>query len=145
MLSLPARHAELDGSGFIRSDDRTDRITANGQTFRMNMAGDHMGGELTHRPGRAIRRRVPLRVDYSAHQLRQVIRKAPQRTELRRGHRRCRESSAGKIMEEPPRRIERRQDHGIGAAGIKPSKIMEETPKRIELRQQCSRCTVPGE
>lgn len=45
VLSNPARHAEVDGSGFIRSDDRTDRITANGQTFRMNMAGDHMGGE----------------------------------------------------------------------------------------------------
>lgn len=45
ILSLPARHAELDGSGFIRSDDRTDRITATGQTFRMNMTGPHMGGE----------------------------------------------------------------------------------------------------
>ncbi len=45
VLSNPARHAEFDGSGFIRSDDRTDRITANGQKFRMNMSGDHMGGD----------------------------------------------------------------------------------------------------
>jgi hypothetical protein len=45
VLSLPARHVELDGSGFVRSDDHTDRITANGQKFRMNMTGDHMGGE----------------------------------------------------------------------------------------------------
>jgi uncharacterized protein YndB with AHSA1/START domain len=45
VLSLPARHAELDGSGFVRSDDHTDRITANGQKFRMNMDGPHMGGE----------------------------------------------------------------------------------------------------
>lgn len=45
VLSLPSRHPELDGSGFVRSDDRTDRITANGQVFTMNMEGDHMGGE----------------------------------------------------------------------------------------------------
>lgn len=45
VLSLPARHAQLDGSGFVRSDDHADRITANGQTFRMNMDGPHMGGE----------------------------------------------------------------------------------------------------
>jgi uncharacterized protein YndB with AHSA1/START domain len=45
VLSNPARHADIDGSGFIRSDDRTDRITATGQTFRMNMSGPHMGGE----------------------------------------------------------------------------------------------------
>ena len=45
ILSLPSRHAELDRSGFVRSDDHADRITANGQTFRMNMSGDHMGGD----------------------------------------------------------------------------------------------------
>ena len=45
VLSNPARHTELDGSGFVRSDDHTDRITASGQTFRMNMTGDHMGGD----------------------------------------------------------------------------------------------------
>ena len=45
VLSNPQRHAELDGSGFVISDDRSDRITENGQTFRMNMTGDHMGGD----------------------------------------------------------------------------------------------------
>jgi uncharacterized protein YndB with AHSA1/START domain len=45
VLSNPARHAELDGSGFIVSDEKTDRITGVGQTFRMNMQGPHMGGE----------------------------------------------------------------------------------------------------
>ena len=45
VLSNPQRHADLDGSGFVRSDDRTDRITAVGQTFRMNMTGPHMGGD----------------------------------------------------------------------------------------------------
>ncbi len=45
VLSNPERHAELDGSGFVLSDDRSDRITATGQTFRMNMTGDHMGGD----------------------------------------------------------------------------------------------------
>jgi len=45
VISLPSRHPELDASGFVRSDERTDRITEVGQTFRMNMAGDHMGGE----------------------------------------------------------------------------------------------------
>ena len=45
VLSNPERHAQLDGSGFVRSDEKTDRITGTGQVFRMNMAGDHMGGE----------------------------------------------------------------------------------------------------
>lgn len=45
VLSNPANHVELDGSGFVRSVDQADRITAVGQSFRMNMAGDHMGGE----------------------------------------------------------------------------------------------------
>ena len=45
VLSNPQRHAELDGSGFIVSDDKTDRITATGQVFSMNMEGGHMGGE----------------------------------------------------------------------------------------------------
>jgi len=45
VLSNPARHAELDGSGFVLSDERSDRITATGQKFRMNMSGDHMGGD----------------------------------------------------------------------------------------------------
>lgn len=45
VLSNPERHPQLDGSGFVRSVDRSDRITATGQVFRMNMVGDHMGGE----------------------------------------------------------------------------------------------------
>lgn len=45
VLSLPSRHVELDGSGLVRSVDHGDRITATGQTFTMNMSGDHMGGD----------------------------------------------------------------------------------------------------
>lgn len=45
VLSNPQRHAQLDGAGFVRSDEKSDRITASGQVFRMNMQGDHMGGE----------------------------------------------------------------------------------------------------
>lgn len=45
VLSLPERHVELDGSGFVRSVDHGDRITATGQKFTMNMSGDHMGGD----------------------------------------------------------------------------------------------------
>ncbi|HLS43979.1 MAG TPA: SRPBCC family protein [Ornithinicoccus sp.] len=45
VLSNPERHREIDGSGFVRSDEGTDRITGTGQVFTMNMEGDHMGGE----------------------------------------------------------------------------------------------------
>ena len=45
VLSNPERHAELDGSGFVLSDEKTDRITGTGQVFRMNMSGAHMGGD----------------------------------------------------------------------------------------------------
>ena len=45
VLSNPARHAELDAAGHVVSDHKTDRITANGQVFTMNMHGDHMGGD----------------------------------------------------------------------------------------------------
>lgn len=45
VLSNPERHAEIDGSGFVLGDERSDRITATGQVFRMNMSGDHMGGD----------------------------------------------------------------------------------------------------
>lgn len=45
VLTNPERHAELDGSGFIRSDEKSDRIQAVGDVFTMNMSGDHMGGE----------------------------------------------------------------------------------------------------
>ena len=45
LLATPRRHSEIDGSGFIVSDDRTQRITESGQVFTMNMSGDHMGGD----------------------------------------------------------------------------------------------------
>lgn len=45
VLSNPAHHVELDGSGFVQGVDHADRITATGQSFRMNMSGDHMGGD----------------------------------------------------------------------------------------------------
>lgn len=45
VLSNPERHAEIDGSDMVRSDDKTDRITAVGQVFRMNMHWDKMGGD----------------------------------------------------------------------------------------------------
>ncbi|MGI8434938.1 MAG: SRPBCC family protein [Nocardioidaceae bacterium] len=45
VLSDPRHHAELDGSGFVRGVDKADRITGVGQKFRMNMTGDHMGGD----------------------------------------------------------------------------------------------------
>lgn len=45
VLSNPNRHVELDGSGFVRSVAHADRIQQVGDTFTMNMEGDHMGGE----------------------------------------------------------------------------------------------------
>ena len=45
LLSLPARHHEFDGSGFVRGAEDTERITKAGEQFVMNMEGDHMGGE----------------------------------------------------------------------------------------------------
>lgn len=45
VLTNPERHPEIDGSGFIRSDEKTDRIQAVGEVFMMNMSGDHMGGD----------------------------------------------------------------------------------------------------
>lgn len=45
VLTLPANHVKLDGSGFVRSAVGTDRITGTGDVFTMNMEGAHMGGE----------------------------------------------------------------------------------------------------
>jgi uncharacterized protein YndB with AHSA1/START domain len=45
LLSNPDRHTDFDGSGFIRSADKPQRISGVGDVFRMNMEGDHMGGE----------------------------------------------------------------------------------------------------
>jgi hypothetical protein len=45
VLTLPANHVKLDGSGFVRSAVGTDRIAGTGDVFTMNMEGAHMGGE----------------------------------------------------------------------------------------------------
>lgn len=45
ILANPARHQELDGSGFVRGVDHGDRIQKVGDVFTMDMEGDHMGGE----------------------------------------------------------------------------------------------------
>ncbi len=45
VLSNPNRHADLDGSGYVRNVAKGDRITGVGQVFTMNMEGEHMGGE----------------------------------------------------------------------------------------------------
>ena len=45
VLSNPERHVELDGSGFVKSDEKSDRIQQVGDVFTMNMEGPHMGGE----------------------------------------------------------------------------------------------------
>lgn len=47
VLTLPARHKEIDGSGRVVSDDRTDRITAVGQVFTMNMHVEGRGDYQT--------------------------------------------------------------------------------------------------
>jgi uncharacterized protein YndB with AHSA1/START domain len=45
VLTNPDRHVEFDGSGFVRSAEKPQRIQAVGDVFRMNMEGDHAGGE----------------------------------------------------------------------------------------------------
>lgn len=45
ILSNPEHHAALDGSGMVQSDSKSDRITAVGQVFTMNMHWDKMGGD----------------------------------------------------------------------------------------------------
>ena len=45
VLNNPERHAQLDGSGMVVSDDTSDRITRTGQKFTMNMHWDQMGGD----------------------------------------------------------------------------------------------------
>lgn len=45
VLGNPDKHVALDGSGFIRSAEKAQRIQATGDVFRMNMDGPHMGGE----------------------------------------------------------------------------------------------------
>jgi hypothetical protein len=45
VLSNPERHVALDGSGFVKSEEKSNRIQQSGDVFTMNMEGDHMGGE----------------------------------------------------------------------------------------------------
>ena len=45
VLTLPQRHAEIDGSAMIVSDDRTQRIQAVGDTFTINMHAESQGGD----------------------------------------------------------------------------------------------------
>ncbi len=45
LLADPRRHVELDGSGYMRSDQDASQITGTGEVFTMNMSGDHMGGD----------------------------------------------------------------------------------------------------
>ncbi len=45
LLSNPERHVALDGSGFVKSDEKSNRIQQVGDVFTMNMEGPHMGGE----------------------------------------------------------------------------------------------------
>ena len=64
ILSNPARHAALDGSGMVQSDSKSDRITAVGQVFTMNMEGDHMGGE--YKTDNHVTGEVSVSYDWSA-------------------------------------------------------------------------------
>lgn len=45
LLSNPDTHTRFDGSGFLRSAEKPQRVSAVGDVFRMNMSGDHMGGD----------------------------------------------------------------------------------------------------
>lgn len=45
LLTLPARHSEFDGSGMVRSDEKSQRIQQVGDVFVMNMHAEAMGGD----------------------------------------------------------------------------------------------------
>src|SRR3954454_23226184 len=45
VLATPARHKDVDGSASAGGDEHAEPITCTGETFRMRMAGDHMGGD----------------------------------------------------------------------------------------------------
>lgn len=45
VLVHPHRHAEIDGSEMIRSDEHTQRIAQVGDVFTMNMHSERMGGD----------------------------------------------------------------------------------------------------
>ncbi|EYT56817.1 polyketide cyclase [Leucobacter sp. UCD-THU] len=48
LLTLPARHPEFDGSGMVRSDEKSQRIQGVGDVFVMNMHRDAMGDYQMH-------------------------------------------------------------------------------------------------
>jgi hypothetical protein len=45
VLTDPERHRDIDGSGFIRGVAQGGPVTGVGDTFTMEMSGDHMGGD----------------------------------------------------------------------------------------------------
>ena len=45
ILTLPARHAEFDGSGMVRADEKSQRLQHVGDVFVMNMHAEAMGGD----------------------------------------------------------------------------------------------------
>ncbi|MDO5495818.1 MAG: SRPBCC family protein [bacterium] len=45
VLSNPERHSEFDGSGTVRSDEKSNRIQSTGDVFVMNMFNEEMGGD----------------------------------------------------------------------------------------------------
>ncbi|MDO5701022.1 MAG: SRPBCC family protein [Bowdeniella nasicola] len=47
VLTLPQRHAEFDGSGMVRSDEKAERLQKVGDVFVMNMYADFQGGDYT--------------------------------------------------------------------------------------------------
>lgn len=47
ILSNPKRHPEIDGSGMVRADEKTDRIQQVGQVFTMNMHNEALGDYQT--------------------------------------------------------------------------------------------------
>lgn len=47
LLSNPERHREFDGSGMVRSDEKSNRVQAVGDVFAMNMHAEAMGGDYT--------------------------------------------------------------------------------------------------
>ena len=48
ILTLPERHREFDGSGMVRADEKSQRIQAVGDVFKMNMHNERMGDYRMH-------------------------------------------------------------------------------------------------
>lgn len=45
VLAQPARHQDFDGSGMVRAENESQRLTKVGDTFIMNMYAEAMGGD----------------------------------------------------------------------------------------------------